>query len=275
MGGQNAFPFRPSRQPLAGPKRKGGKVHLVPTDPVLFLDPKWAAPDQATLLSAIRQLTDDAVTQVGQKIFVDGKGNGNRPRGTTLLRSLQNPSRKVTLVQSTSLIPETRTVGSDVNVEVDFSPFHFFTLDAFQFLTRNSGTFSPSYVSQVAAAPLFIVLAHEFSHASRILSGSTVGGNVDNTFCDDSGWRYHETIFREESIVVGLNSEAQSENGIRGEQGLGLRVGVGSPTVSLDKQGVRPEPSAVTGELTPSWWPDYPVAKLKASQSSNPPPSSP
>ncbi len=99
------------------------------------------------------------------------------------------------------------------------------------------------------------MLAHELVHAFRILRGSVVGGARDHEFYDGFGNKFSERVKLEELLVVGIDgSEQVSENRIRSEQGLGSREAYASPTVALDKQGVKP-----LSDPPPSWWPDCPT----------------
>jgi hypothetical protein len=271
-----------------------------PTKPILAFDPstsisQFSATEQGTILAAFQQLTNDKLTQTGLQIFSDGQGSGGSlPKGTALLRAAQSPNPQVLVHPSPGTLPETRPPqGGDPNIylELDFSPLRFFTLDALTFLTRMSTAMlsnPPPYTSHVEVVPLSIVLAHELVHVMRILRRTTVArtssNTVTNLFRDESGWAFSELVFTEEANVIGLfNAGGVSENGIRSEQGLNLRIAMTTPSFTMGAapgvaspvtQGARPIPDPVTNQLFPSWWPDYPSKGAGGgSTGATPPPS--
>jgi hypothetical protein len=230
-------------------------VAVNPARPILFLDSSWTTMERTKILVALQQLTSDTVLMKGDEVFVDTSHSvpPNRNVGKALLRGLQHPARKVTIVPAKGgLIPETKVSDNDALVEVafaggDLATFHFFTI---------TGANVPGPGGNaVEKSPGFIPLAHELVHAFRILRGHAAGGpSRDHEFFDPSGSKFIQRVFLEELIVVGIDgSEPISENRIRAEHGLGSREAYASPTFALDLQGVRP------AGAKPSWWPDYPV----------------
>ncbi|MBV8274369.1 MAG: hypothetical protein JO170_03785 [Verrucomicrobia bacterium] len=242
----------------AGAHGSSASLTLVVGRPIVFLGIDWTTTERTKILAALQQLTSDALVLSGggDQIFVDPSRSvaPNRNTGQTLLRGLQHPTRKVFIVPATgSFIPDTRPSGNDVLVELafasgDLATFHFFTI---------TGANVPGPGGNaVEKAPGFIVLAHELVHAFRMLRHVFVAGSRDNEFFDPSGKKFVERVFREELTVDGIDgSERITENSIRLEQGIGIKIAHASPSFRLDKQGVRPVPESAA----PPWWPDFPV----------------
>jgi Effector protein len=237
-----------------GPLGTGGPITLAPTRPVLFMDSSFTATEQSQILAALQGMTDDKLTQNGTSIFADGLGKAttNHKTGQTLIRGLQHPTRKVILVpQTSSFVPDTKQSGNDILVELAFASgnlatFHFFVITG----TNASGPGG----NAIEKSPGYIALAHEMVHAFRMLRNGVVSGSKDNDFSDPSGNKFTEKVRLEELRVVGIDgAEPISENRIRAEQGLGSRIAYASPTLGLDKQGVKPV------SAQPSWWPDCPT----------------
>jgi hypothetical protein len=229
-------------------------VQFVPSRPVVFLDSSWAATERAKILAALQELTGDHLTQTGLEIFSDGLNRVavNRKAGDQLTRGLQHPTNKVIIVpQQSSLIPETKQSGKDVQVELafasgDLATFHFFTI---------TGANVPGPGGNaIEKSPGFIPLAHELVHAFRMLRNAVVSGSRNHEFFDPSGNKFSELVRLEELRVVGIDgSEPVTENRIRAEHGLGSREAYASPTLPLDIQGVKPV------SAPPPWWPDCPT----------------
>jgi len=250
LGGR--LPGTLARNPA--PQRPAAAVQFTPTRPIAFLDSSFTALEQGKVLAALQVLTDDQLKLNGQDLYSDGSGKAasSVKTGQMLLRGLQYPTGKVTITpQANSLIPDARPVGNSAFVEVafasgDIASFHFFT---------STGANVPGPGGNaVEKAPGYIILAHELVHAYRILRNLHLGGSRDHVFADPAGNQFTEKVFLEELIVVGIDgTEPVTENRIRLEHGLGTREAYASPTVALDKQGVKPV------STQPSWWPDYPT----------------
>lgn len=268
MDGRN--PFQRSTTRVPGPTLAGATVHAVATRPIVWLDSTWSAAEQAKLLAALQGLTDDKLTQTGLEIFTDlsGAGTGNRKVGETLLRGLQHPTSKVIIVPlTTSILPETRSAGSDILVEMTFSgadlaTFHFF--NDFVVLVPTPGISSSqwpkSHIPVIEKAPGWVPLAHELVHAFRMLRSVKVPGSRAHEFQDPDGYKYSMLVSLEELTVVGIDgAEPISENTIRAEQGLKARASYASPTAPLDLQGVKPISAPAGKPLPPVWWPICPT----------------
>lgn len=249
-----------SGQPFLGAKPAGSPAPSptpsVTARPIVYLDPSWTPAEQGKILDVLQQLTDDKLKKVGDQVVFDGLGSGapQRKAGTLLLRGLQHPTTKVVIVpQTSSLIPDTKKAGNDIQVELAFSSNgNFSRFDFFEIvLCTNSGD-----GGAVKEAEPFVVLAHELIHALRMLRNTKAGGSKEHPFIDEFHNAYKETVWMEELVVVGLEgNETISENAIRREHNIRHRAAYASPTVALDKQGVKPQGPQ------PSWWPDYPTKR--------------
>ncbi len=236
------------------PPRPVGVVRFDPTKPIATLDASFTPAEQAQVLAALQLFTDDQLKLTGTDLFADGTGKAASARkaGQLLMRGLQYPTGKVTIAPQTgSFIPDTKPNGSSATVEVAFSSgglttFHFFTI-------TGANTPGPGG-NAIEKSPGYICLAHELVHAYRILRGLRASGARDHQFSDPAGILFTEHASVEELTVVGIDgSEPVSENLIRAEHGLGARSAYASPTLPLDKQGVKPV------SAPPSWWPDCPT----------------
>lgn len=252
-GRRNPFGVNPgastrSPQPVGTPQ-----ITLIPTRPVVYLDSSFSAAEQATIVAALQQISGDKLTQTGNAVFSDGLARiTTRSKGTILVRGLQHATSKVYLVPQTgSFIPDTKQAGTDVQVEVAFSSGGLIT---FNFFTITGANVPGPGGNKIEKCPGYIPIAHELVHAFRMLRHAQVTGVHDHVFADPSGNQFRETVALEELRVTGMDGvEAISENAIRAEQGLGMRLAYASPDLPLDKQGVKPVGAQ------PSWWPDCPT----------------
>lgn len=237
-----------------GPTQPVGVVRFDPTKPIAIVDASFTATEKQQVLAALQLMTDDQLKLTGTDLFADGTGkpSSGLKVGQLLLRSLQYPTGKVTIApQSSSFIPDTKPNGTSSTVEVAFSSgnlttFHFFVI-------TGANTPGPGG-NAIEKSPGFVCLAHELVHAYRILRNLRATGARDHQFADASGNQFTERASVEELTVVGIDgSEPVSENKIRAEHGLGSRSAYASPTLPLDKQGVKPVGA------NPPWWPDCPT----------------
>ena len=237
-----------------GPAQPVGVVKFDPTKPIATVDASFTATEKAQVLAALQLMTDDLLKLTGTDLFADGSGKpaSSLKVGQLLLRSLQYPTGKVTIApQAGSLIPDTKPNGTSSTVEIAFASgnlatFHFFVI-------TGANTPGPGG-NAIEKSPGYVCLAHELVHAYRILRGLRASGAKDRQFADAAGNQFTEHVSVEELTVVGIEgSEPVSENKIRAEHGLGSRSAYASPTLALDKQGVKPV------SAQPSWWPDCPT----------------
>ena len=236
------------------PAQPVGAVRFNPANPIATVDASFTATEKAQVLAALQLMTDDQLRLSGTDLFDDGTGKpaSNLKVGQLLLRGLQYPTGKVTIApQSSSFIPDTKPNGNSSTVEVAFSSgnlttFHFFVM-------TGANTPGPGG-NAVEKSPGYICIAHELVHAYRILRGLQATGAKDHDFWDAAGDQFTEHASLEELTVVGIEGhEPVSENLIRAEHGLGSRTAYASPTLPLDKQGVKPV------STPPKWWPDCPT----------------
>jgi hypothetical protein len=230
-------------------------VAVNPARPILYLDHSWKYAERIKITAALQQLTRDEIYWKGDEVFVDpSHPHGVAPNldvGTALLRGLQHPAGKVTIVPLTTggIVSSTDWSGNGaiVNLAVT-SGGDFRLLDLF--VSTGAGKVA------VEKCPGFILVGHELVHAYRMLRGHgrTAGGpSRDHEFFDPSGSKFIERVYLEELIVMGIDgSEPISENRIRAEHGLSSREAYASPDEPLDTQNVRP------AGATPSWWPNCP-----------------
>jgi hypothetical protein len=236
------------------PRAPIAAVRFNPANPIASLDSSFTTTEQGKVLAALQVLTDDKLRLNGTDLFSDGTGKATTSlkAGQMLLRGLQYPTGKVSIVPQTgSFVPDAKPAGTGAIVEVafasgDLATFHFFII-------TGANTPGPGGNS-VEKSPGYVILAHELIHAYRILRGLRVSGARDHQFWDPAGDQFAERVFLEELVVVGIDgTEPITENHIRAEHGLGTRAAYASPTVALDKQGVKPV------STPPSWWPDFPT----------------
>lgn len=258
-------PFRQSQTPLAGRALAGKVVHLVLARPIVYLDSTWMASEQATILAALQELTDDKLTQTQLSVYSDGSGTGaTKKTGETLLRGMQNPTRKVIIAPDTAgaFLPLTSQVSptGDITVVLPFSsgripPLKFFVNTKFIAYGDPSGQPRDVYQLEVTEAPLYVIIGHELIHAFHFLRGTTASGFTDHTFSDPTGIQFTQKVFTEELVTMGLSgAEPLTENNIRLEHHIGVRTSYASASFDLDQQGVKPVNSPA-----PTWWPTYPA----------------
>jgi hypothetical protein len=242
------------------PKKPVAAWKFTPTSPIAFLDSSFSPKEQAKLLANLQLLTDDQLKLNGLEVYSDGSGTvaSKLKTGQTLLRGLQSPLHKVIITPnaagsiSSSTKWDSRSV--DINVDLmfasgDVASFNFLTLTGATVPVAGAGIDADSVVKP----PGYIVLAHELIHAYRLLRFLQLSGSKDHPFGDPQGNKFTEKVFTEELTVVGLDgTEPITENHIRVEQGIGVRVSYATTDQPFTSQGVTPV------SAQPSWWPNYP-----------------
>jgi hypothetical protein len=232
-------PPRILRRPVAVHTSAARSTFKIGAGPVLHLDSDWNQTESGILLDTLQRLTDDKLTLSNGDVTADGTGNGRHPVGTTLIRSMQG--KRVSLVRQTALMNLTSrdSATGAINVQVDFSPVEFFTVDMMTFFTDYLAAAERVYPVAVTKAPLAVIIGHELIHAFHIATGTTDFSGVTHNFLTEYGDPLTETGTAEEFRTVGLKGERISENGLRREQGVDLRVAYASPMLPIDKQGCR------------------------------------
>ena len=123
------------------------------------------------------------------------------------------------------------TNGIGMDVIVNFNP------NAINKLTLANNRGRARYDSKGTGTPPEIALAHELIHALRIMRGAFNSNSDDtarHTYTNHAGIETTAFPMREEAATVGLGDYAHprfrtTENRIRKEQGLPLRVKYGTP----------------------------------------------
>ena len=242
------------------PKKPVAAWKFTPTAPIVFLEASLSPKEQAIIFAALQALTDDQLRLNGLEVYSDGSGKvaSKLTTGQTLLRGLQSPLPKViiTLNAAMTASPFTHWDGHyvDINVDLylqngDIGSFNFFTLTGATVPVPGGGIDADSVVKP----PGYIVLAHELTHAYYLLRFRHLQGSKDYLFGDPAGNKFKENAYVDEMAIIGIEgTELITENRMRLEHGIGIRVSHATTDLSFTSQGVTPV------SAQPSWWPNYP-----------------
>jgi hypothetical protein len=226
--------------------------------PIFFIERTWKlAPERQQIMDHFLTLTDDALELRDESqfpewfsVYIKTKGTGSKPLGTELVRLLQNPKAKIIVKPGTAgpASCDSNVVDGKLGVGLQLGSRGPMLFTAPSLPSTPTGTV-------VQACPWYIALAHELVHATHRARGVTKSpGNQPNKFFDEYRNEFTENSPEEEARTVGLQlfaNERLTENSIRKEHGLNLRVSYASPELALNGQGV------VTPASPPEWWPDY------------------